>query len=133
IRRLADGIIDGTKEIKDRISEIQQSSDALILTSESGTEKINKGYENAKSLESRFESIKNASEITAGSAGEITTIIQQQALASEQILVTLRQIASGVESFTAATNHISSASQNLKKIAVELSDSKSNKDTKEES
>ena len=133
IRRLADGIIDGTKEIKERITEIQQSSDALILTSESGTEKINKGYENAKSLENRFESIKNASEITAGSAGEITTIIQQQTLASEQILVTLRQIASGVESFTAATNHISSASLNLKKIAVELSDSKENKGTKEES
>ncbi|MBP5158234.1 MAG: hypothetical protein ILP18_10235, partial [Treponema sp.] len=30
IRRLADGIIDGTKEIKEKINEIQQSSDRLI-------------------------------------------------------------------------------------------------------
>ena len=124
IRRLADGIIDGTKEIKEKINEIQQSSDALILASENGTEKITQGVESAKNLESRFSSIKNASEITAESAEKITTIIQQQAIASEQILVTLKQIASGVENFTAATEHISKTSQNLKTIATELGNKK---------
>ena len=122
IRRLADGIIDGTKEIKEKINEIQQSSDSLILASENGTAKINAGYENAKGLESKFESIKNASEITAGSASDITTIIKQQAAASEQILATLRQIAGGIENFTTATENISSASQNLRTIAEELND-----------
>ena len=124
IRRLADGIIDGTKEIKERINEIQQSSDNLVLASESGTDKIKSGVEGAKNLEARFASIKNASEVTATSAGDITTIIQQQAMASEQILVTLRQIASGVENFTGATEHISKASQTLKEIASELSNQK---------
>jgi hypothetical protein len=122
IRRLADGIIDGTKEIKEKINEIQQSSDRLIIASESGTVKIEEGCDTARSLEERFESIKNASEITATSAGDITTIIQQQAAASEQILITLKQIAAGVENFTAATESISSASQNLKAIAVELNE-----------
>ena len=121
IRRLADGIIDGTKEIKGKITEIQESSDALILASENGTEKIQSGVDNAKNLEERFSSIKDASEITAESAEKITTIIQQQAVASEQILVTLKQIASGVENFTAATEHISKSSQNLKTLAIELS------------
>ncbi|HBG65656.1 MAG TPA: hypothetical protein DDW78_04235, partial [Treponema sp.] len=65
----------------------------------------------------RFASIKNASEITAGSANDITTIIQQQAAASEQILITLRQIAAGVENFTAATGGISMASEKLRGIA----------------
>ncbi|MBP5156522.1 MAG: hypothetical protein ILP18_01435, partial [Treponema sp.] len=122
IRRLADGIIDGTKEIKEKINEIQQSSDSLILASENGTVKIEEGCDTAKSLEERFESIKNASEVTAASAGDITTIIQQQAAASEQILITLKQIAAGIENFTAATESISTASQNLKAIAVELNE-----------
>ena len=125
IRRLADGIIDGTKEIKDKITEIQETSDTLILESENGTEKIQSGVENAKNLEERFRSIKNASEITAESADKITTIIQQQAVASEQILVTLKQISSGVENFTSATENISKASQNLKLIADELINSRS--------
>ena len=120
IRRLADGIIDGTKEIKSKITEIQQSSDSLIIASESGTEKIQEGVVNAKNLEERFTSIKNASEITADSAGAITTIIQQQTIASEQILLTLKQIASGVENFSSATTHISVASETLKSIAEDL-------------
>ncbi|MBR1722637.1 MAG: hypothetical protein IJ727_09195 [Treponema sp.] len=122
IRRLADGIIDGTKEIKEKITEIQESSDSLILASESGTEKIQSGVSNAKSLEERFTSIKNASEITAASSGDITTIIQQQAVASEQILVTLKQISDGVDKFKGATESISVASQKLQTIAEELAD-----------
>ena len=128
IRRLADGIIESTKEIKGRITEIQESSDDLILASESGTEKIQSGVENAKNLESRFTSIKNASEITAESAENITSIIQQQAMASEQILITLKQISAGVQNFSMATDYISESSEKLKVIATELSDSTSSAD-----
>jgi len=120
IRRLADGIIDGTKEIKDRINEIQQSSDSLILTSESGTEKINEGCESAKELEEKFANIKNASEITAKSSDDITSIIQQQTIASEQILITLKQIASGIENFSQATESISKTAENLQSVSSEL-------------
>ena len=120
IRRLADGIIDGTKEIKEKINEIQQSSDRLIIASESGTEKISEGVTGAMGLSERFERIKNASEVTATSAGAITTIIQQQAASSEQMLQTFRQIAGGVESFSVATEAISVASQKLQLIAEEL-------------
>lgn len=120
IRRLADGIIGGTKEIKEKITEIQHSSDSLILASESGTKKIDEGYESAKDLEAKFNSIKMASEITATSANDIKDIIQQQTIASEQILIALKQIASGVESFTVATDNISGSAENLKQIADEL-------------
>ncbi len=127
IRRLADGIIDGTKEIKERITEIQQSSDSLILASESGTEKINEGCDNARELEEKFTSIKTSSEVTATSADDITSIIQQQVFASEQILVTLKQIAAGVENFSQATENISTAAQNVQVIAEELSEQSSSK------
>ena len=120
IRRLADSIIDGTKEIKESISEIQKSSDNLILMSESGTEKIKVGVENAKSLENSFNSIKNASEITASSATDITSIIQQQAVASEKILEMLRQISHSVVGFETMTGDISTASEKLKEIAALL-------------
>ena len=132
IRRLADGIIESTKEIKGKITEIQESSDDLILTSENGTEKIQSGVENAKNLETRFESIKNASEITAESAEKITTIIQQQTSASEQILITLKQISAGVSNFSMATEYISKASENLKLVATELSASTQSSDSSDD-
>ena len=123
IRRLSDGIIDGTKEIKERINEIQHSSDSLILASESGTEKINEGYENAKNLGEMFASIKNSAEITASSAGDITDIIQQQTNASEQILIALKQISAGVENFTVATDNISSSSEQIRSMSEAMNNS----------
>lgn len=120
IRRLSDGIIDSTKEVKEKITEIQHSSDSLILASENGTEKINAGYETAKILSNHFESIKSSSEVTAASAGDITDIIQQQTAASEQILIALKQISAGVENFTVATNNISSSADSIRKLAEDL-------------
>ena len=120
IRRLSDGIIDGTKEIKERISEIQQSSDSLILASENGTEKIKEGYGSARKLEDMFNSIKNSSEMTATSAEEITSIVQQQVISSNQILLTIKQIAAGVENSFRATESISVTAENLQRISQEL-------------
>ena len=123
IRRLSDGIIDGTKEIKEKITEVQHSSDALILASESGTEKINSGYENAKDMNNKFASIKSSAEITAKSANDITEIIQQQTIASEQILIALKQISAGIENFTVATDNISGSSEHIRQLSEELNNS----------
>ncbi len=120
IRRLSDGIIDGTKEIKERINEIQQSSDCLILASENGTEKIKEGYGSARKLEEKFNSIKNSSEMTAASADDIESIVKQQVVSSNQILTTIKQIASGVDSFFQATESISVTAENLRLVAQEL-------------
>ena len=120
IRRLSDGIISGTREIKDKITEIQHSSDNLIQTSESSTEKINVGYANARTLGKKFDSIKKSAEITAKSADDIADIIQQQTGASEQILIAIRKIASGVEDFTVATDNISNAAESVRKISEDL-------------
>ena len=120
IRRLSDGIIDGTREIKEKITEIQHSSDVLILASESSTEKINTGYDNARDLGQKFDSIKKSAEITAKSSDDIAEIIQQLAGASEQILIALKEIAAGVENFTVATDNISSAAENVRKISEDL-------------
>ena len=125
IRRLSDGIIDGTREIKERITEIQRSSDTLLVASKSGTEKINAGYENARSLGEKFASIKSSAEVTAKSADDIVEIIQQQAMASEQILLALREISSSIENFSVATDNISNAAENVRKISEDLNNGNS--------
>ncbi len=120
IRRLADSIIKGTMDIKDRITDIQNSSKSLIRLSENGSAKVNEGQASARQLEESFGNIKKGAESTTNSAREITNIIKQQAESSGQILVTLKQIASGVENFSAATETVSMSAQKLKDIAVKL-------------
>lgn len=120
IRRLSDGIIEGTREIKEKINEIQHSSDELIHVSQAGTEKINVGYETAQSLGDKFDSIKDLAKQTAESAEEIANIINQQTAASGQILTALKEISGGIENFTVATDNISTASENVRKLSEEL-------------
>ena len=120
IRRLADSTMDSTREIKDKITEIQHSSDNLIIMSESGTEKILEGCALSAKVEQNFSSIKSSAEITAESSGDIRMIIEQQSIAFEQILITLKQLSSGIENFSQTTLTVSESTNNLKAIADKL-------------
>lgn len=121
IRRLADLTTNSTKSIKSRITEIQHSSDNLIITSEGGTEKIHEGCELSVNLETNFENIKSSAEITAESSNDIKDIINQQTYAFEQIVVTLRQISQSIENFSISTQTVTNASESLRRIADDLS------------
>ena len=120
IRRLASGITSSVVQIRERITEIQHSSDNLIITSESGTEKIREGCELTTNLEAKFADIKTSSEITSESAAEIQSIIQQQSSAFDQIVATIREIAAGIENFSASTNTVNTATDRLKVAADRL-------------
>jgi methyl-accepting chemotaxis protein len=117
IRRLSDNIIDSIKEIREIITQIQKSSDNLILDSEKGTAQIDSGCESARSLESGFQSIMQSSKATADSSHEILDNVGQLTSASEQIFITLQQIAQGIETFSQNTANISVASESVKEIA----------------
>jgi Methyl-accepting chemotaxis protein len=120
IRRLAESIAGSTHEIRGRITEIQHSSDNLIITSEGGTEKIREGGELFARLEEEFRGIRTSGEITAESAAEIQQIIDAQTASFEQIVTTLQQISAGVDGFSTATQTISSAASDLRQITGEL-------------
>lgn len=120
VRRLAAGITNSVVQIRERITEIQYSSDNLIITSESGTEKIREGCELTANLESKFTDIKTSSEITSESAIEIQSIIQQQSTAFDQIVATIREISAGIENISASTNTVNTATDRLKSAADSL-------------
>ena len=117
VRRLAAGITNSVDQIKDKITEIQHSSDNLIITSESGTEKIREGLELSEKLKEKFNDIQSSSEITVESANQIKEIIYQQSAAFDQIVATVRQISSGIENFSTSTSTVNNTAQKLKEAA----------------
>ncbi len=120
VRRLAAGITNSVDQIKDKITEIQHSSDNLIITSESGTEKIREGLELSEKLKEKFNDIQSSSEITVESSNQIKEIINQQSTAFDQIVATVRQISSGIENFSASTSSMNNTAQKLKEAAALL-------------
>ena len=117
VRRLAAGITNSVDLIKKQIAEIQHSSDNLIITSESGTEKIREGLELSEKLKEKFNDIQSSSEITVESANQIKEIINQQSTAFDQIVATVRQISSGIENFSTSTSTVNNTAQKLKEAA----------------
>ena len=55
---------------------------------------------------------------------EITGIIEQQTASFNQIVITLRQISSGIESFAQSTKTITNTVNEMKNIAFKLSNMK---------
>lgn len=120
VRRLAAGITNSVEQIKDRITEIQHSSDNLIITSESGTEKIREGLELSEKLKEKFSDIQSSSEITVESALQIKEIIYQQSAAFDQIVTTVRQISAGIENFSSSTGTMNETAKKLQSAANNL-------------
>ena len=113
IRRLADGTVSSTTQIRQKIQAIQASSENLILSSEEGTDKIMEGWELSSNVESVFSKILESSEETATSARDITHSVDQQISAIEQILMTLKQISDGVNNFVGSTNATAETAEKL--------------------
>ena len=117
IRRLADGTVDSTNEIKVKINEIQHASDKLIIASEEGTQRIREGWDVSNNIRGVFEDVLSSSEISANSAGEISRSMRMQVASFEQIFLTLKQISESIDSFVESTAYTTEVSEQLKGIA----------------
>jgi methyl-accepting chemotaxis protein len=120
IRRLANNTMDSTGEIKERINEIRTASDNLIALSKNGTEKVSHVMELAGTLEDKFTHISISAETNVRDDEEIKQLVRQQTAAFEQIVVTLKQISAGVDSFSGAARQITGTAAKLHAGADEL-------------
>ncbi|MCL1815098.1 MAG: methyl-accepting chemotaxis protein [Treponema sp.] len=99
VNRLADDIAVLTRQIREQVEEIQNSSSSLIVYSEEGSDKIAEGYKLIKDLEGIFKEIRSGAEITSSQAQTITISTQQQLKSSEQIYTAVTEVSQRVKNF----------------------------------
>jgi methyl-accepting chemotaxis protein len=121
IRRLANNTMNSIDTIKEYITNVKQSSTSLLESSITNSYKITEEIATARELEQQFDQIKKSSNLTNSKSNEITSIIEQQTVSFNQIVITLRQISAGLESFTVSTKTINNAVEDMKNIAHKLS------------
>ncbi len=120
VRRLADNTFASTAEVKSKIEDIQNASETLALSSETGTERIREGGALTMKLREIFGDIRSSAEVSAATSEQIALSIKQQVAAFEQILLTLKQISSGIGEFTASARSTTGAAEALKSVSSEL-------------
>ncbi len=120
VRRLANGTVDSTREIRERINHIQDATDSLLQSTERSSQKITEGISLVHSLESALSTIDVSARKTASSSAEIQSRISQETEAFNQIVLTLHQISRSIESFSSSTHTIMDTAFELQNNANNL-------------
>ena len=120
VNRLADDIAALTKQIREQVEEIQDSSSSLIISSEESADKITEGNKLIKELEDIFREIRSGAEITANQAQTITVSTQKQQKSAEQINIAIADISTGLNNFIHSTEVATSSAEGLTRMIQEL-------------
>jgi len=120
IRRFADNVVESTREIKQKIEEVQGASQTLIAEANNGSRQIEIGYERMSEQKIVFEHIVDNSQNVATRSQQISNLSKQQELASSQIFIALKEISAGVKQFVIATSSTSKIADSLKGMSEEL-------------
>ena len=120
VNRLADDIAKLTKQIREQIEEIQDSSSSLIISSEESADKIAEGNNLIKELEDIFREIRSGAEITSNQAQVITVSTHKQQKSSEQINVAISDISGGLGNFLRSTEVATASAEELAQVITEL-------------
>ncbi|MDR2553269.1 MAG: methyl-accepting chemotaxis protein [Treponema sp.] len=120
VNRLADDIAGLTRQIREQVEEIQNSSSSLIVYSEEGSDRIAEGYKLIKDLEDIFREIRSGAEITSNQARTITVSTQKQRKSSEQIHLAIADVSRGLKSFISTAEAASLSAGSLAEAAAGL-------------
>jgi len=120
VNRLADDIASLTRQIREQVEEIQNSSSSLIISSEESADKITEGNNLIKELEDIFREIRSGAEITANQAQTITISTQKQQKSAEQINIAISDISKGLSNFIQSTRVATSSAEELTEMIQKL-------------
>lgn len=120
IRRLADSVVESTGEIEARITEIQDAVNRLVMSSEKSSQLTQEGQEYAShTVVMLIESVDGVEE-TADAARQISTSIQQQQVASSQVVTALKDISEGSRVTDQAFQEANRTIAELTELAAQL-------------
>jgi methyl-accepting chemotaxis protein len=120
VNRLANDIAALTRQIREQVEEIQDSSSSLIISSEESADKIAEGNNLIKELEDIFREIRSGAEITSNQAQTITVSTKKQQKSTEQINIAISDISAGLSNFIHSTEVATSSAEGLTQMINEL-------------
>ncbi|MCL2381989.1 MAG: methyl-accepting chemotaxis protein [Treponema sp.] len=120
VNRLADDIAVLTRQIREQVEEIQNSSSSLIVYSEEGSDRIAEGYKLIKDLEDIFKGIRSSTEITSGQMQTIAVSAQQQLKSGGHIYDATSEISQRMKRFSGAAKTAALSAANLTERIREL-------------
>jgi methyl-accepting chemotaxis protein len=120
IRKLADSVTESTSEIGRVVREIQSSASSLVMSTEKASKKVDEGKMLAGLTADSLEKIVHQVEETTDSAKQISIATQQQRTASDQVVISMREMAQVATQSAESSRQIQGAIIELNRLADTL-------------
>jgi methyl-accepting chemotaxis protein len=120
IRRLADSVTESTGEIESKVSQVQESINRLVITSEKGASSIADGKIAAANTAERLSEMVDEAHKTNLAAQQISLSTQQQKTAASQVLVALREIVDASTHTARSMEQLSAVSRDMAGLSSDL-------------
>lgn len=122
MRRLAENVLDSTKEIKNLITEIREATVAAATAAEASKRATESGEKLGAVAAQAVEGILSGVQETSDSARVINLATQQQRTATEQVVASMAEIEDVTRHTTSASKQATSASAELTGLAGRLTE-----------
>lgn len=122
MRRLAENVLDSTKEIKNLIAEIREATTAAAAAADASRTATEQGERLGSVAANSVEGILSGVQETSDAARVINLATQQQRTATEQVVASMGEIEEVTRQTTLASKTATAAAAELTQLASRLSD-----------
>ena len=120
IGKFADSVTGSTSEIGGVVREIQSSASSLVMSTEKASKKVDEGKMLAKHTADSLVRIVHQAEDTTDSAKQISIATQQQRTASDQVVLSMREMAQVAVRSAESSRQVQAAILELNRLADSL-------------
>jgi len=120
VRRLAQRSQESVDSVRNLLDEFASSIRATVVATEEGTKEAARVLERARAAASAIDDLKSASGDTARVAKEISLATQQQNAASDEVVLTLKEVSQVVQRMADGLKQFSDTSDRLNHLALTI-------------
>ncbi|HEV8581635.1 MAG TPA: methyl-accepting chemotaxis protein [Thermoanaerobaculia bacterium] len=120
VRHLAQRSQESVESVRNLLDELAGSIRATIVATEEGSKEATRVLERSRAAADAIEELRRASADTSRVARQISLATQQQNAASDEVVMTLREVSLVVQRMTGGLKNLSSTADRLKTLGLEI-------------
>ncbi len=121
VKNLAENVVRSTEDIKTIIKEIQYTTSSAVTTTKDNIVKVEKGLKLAENAKASISEIDRLMDLTNSAARQISESTHQQEIASEQVVLAIREICNMTRDSLDGAKQTKSVASRLEDVAQTMS------------
>lgn len=120
VRRLAERSRESVESVRNLVDEFAGAVRAVVVATEEGSKTVRQVIGQTRSTEESMEQLRGALSDTARTAREISLATQEQRTASDQVVLTLKEVSEVIQRMADGLNQFTGAAERLNSVALSI-------------